>query len=74
MERRDTKGFWTIDDDVVSLQCRDRHEVHIGEFESGCKADVVAPYLLKNTFLKINDVHLVNGNDDVLDTKQRDNE
>ena len=61
-------------DDVVALQRRHRDELHVGQVELGDEAGVVGLDLLEDLLRVADEVHLVDGDDDVLDAQQRDDE
>ena len=61
-------------DDVVALQRRDRNEVQIGQVQSRGKVLVVVANLLEDLLAVIDQVHLVDGDQDVLDAQQRRDE
>ena len=66
--------FWLCVDDVVALEGRHRDEVHVGQVEPRGEALVVGADLLEDLLAEIDEVHLVDGHDDVLDAQQRDDE
>ena len=63
-----------VDDDVVALQRRERHEVHVGELEPRGEVDVIRLDPFEDRLVVVDDVHLVDGDDDVLDAQQRHDE
>ena len=63
-----------VGDDVVPLQGRDRHEVDVGQLESRREVHIVGLDLLEHRLVVVDDVHLVDGHDDVLDAKERHDE
>ena len=60
--------------DVVALERRDRHEMDVGQLQPRGEVDVVGFDPLEHRLVIAHDVHLVDGDDDVLDPQERHDE
>ncbi len=61
-------------DDVVTVQGADRNEMQVGQIQSRRKRTVVVTDFVETIFAEVDQVHLVDGNDDVPNPQQRNNE
>ena len=56
--------------DVIPIERRNRYEVQVGTIQARSKFPIVFLDLLENLFIKIDQVHFVDGDQNVLDTQQ----
>ena len=63
-----------VGDDVVAFERRDRQEVEVGELQPRSEGSVVSADLLEDSLVVADDVHLVDGDDDMPDPQERDDE